>query len=188
MKKKILERYTRTADGRINIDISAGRIEELYNNFDRISPYIKKELDSELVEYLIDSVGEIGKHAFIINFHFSKPVDNSLLARVRSSIHNYFLYLKELQMKDLFQMIRRSLIFLAIGSVIFSITLWINQNVNDSTGVVISILIEGLTVASWVSFWQALANFIINWTPHRRKIILYERIAKAPVDFNLQSQ
>ena len=188
MKKKILERYRQTAEGHINIDISAGRIEDLYNNFDRLSPYVKKELDPELVEYLIDSVSEIGRREFIITFHLTAGSDDYLLSRVRTSIRNYFLYLKELEKKALAQMIRRSLIYLSIGCVIFSVTLWINQQFDGPKGVFISILSEGLTVASWVSFWQALANFIINWSPHRGKIVLYQRIACAAVEFKMQNK
>jgi hypothetical protein len=31
--------------------------------------------------------------------------------------------------------------------------------------------------------WQALATFLVNWTPYSRMIKLYERIAAAAVEF-----
>ena len=42
---------------------------------------------------------------------------------------------------------------------------------------------EGLTIVAWVSLWEALAMFLVNWAPHRRLIRMYERIAKADVRF-----
>ncbi|MDH5190070.1 MAG: hypothetical protein OEW89_02345 [Gammaproteobacteria bacterium] len=42
---------------------------------------------------------------------------------------------------------------------------------------------EGLTVAAWVSMWEALATFLINWTPISKKIMLYKRIANTSVQF-----
>jgi hypothetical protein len=38
-------------------------------------------------------------------------------------------------------------------------------------------------IAAWVSLWEALAMFLVNWAPHRRLIRMYERIAKADVRF-----
>jgi len=94
MKKTILDRYARSADGRVIIEISTGKIEELYNYFDRSSPYHKKELDQELVDYLIDSVREIGSEPFLINFILSEPVEKSLAERLRNSVQIIlFIYL-----------------------------------------------------------------------------------------------
>ena len=46
------------------------------------------------------------------------------------------------------------------------------------------LIAEGLTVAVWVSLWEALATFLIKWIPYRKKISLYKRIANAEVMFN----
>jgi hypothetical protein len=46
-----------------------------------------------------------------------------------------------------------------------------------------SVIAEGLTIATWVSLWETLAMFLVNWAPHRRLIRMYERIAKADVRF-----
>ena len=69
--KKILERYSRTADNKVIIDIAAGKVEDIYNYLDKHAPYRKKDLDQDLVEYLIDSVSEIGKEDFVIQFRFT---------------------------------------------------------------------------------------------------------------------
>ena len=43
-QKEILDRYSCSDDGKIIIDITADKIEYLYNDFDKHTPYIKKNL------------------------------------------------------------------------------------------------------------------------------------------------
>lgn len=184
MEKHILERYSRTLDGRVIIDITAEKVEDLYNNFDKSAPYIKQDLEQELVDYIVASVREVGKERFAIRFNFTSAVDDTLTSRVKTSIHKYFIYLKELEMRELKRMFRTSLILFSIGAAILTISVWVNQKVASDTSVIGSVFAEGLTVAAWVSLWEALATFLINWSPHRRQIKLYEHIADAPVLFD----
>lgn len=183
MKKQILERYCRTNDKKIIIDIAAEKVENLYNDFDKHTPYSKKELDQELVEYLINSVQEIGKENFVIQFSLKTQADINLMARVRTSIQNYFLYLKELELRELARMTRTSLILLFIGVAILFLSVWFNEKITDNETVIAHVFAEGLTVAAWVSLWEALANFLINWPPHHQQIKMHDRIADAEVFF-----
>jgi hypothetical protein len=183
MKKRILDRYLRTPDNKIIIDISVGKVEDLYSDFDKHTPYRKKDLDQDFVEYLIESVSEFGDEDFVIQFRFAETIDMSLISRVEKSIQNYFLYLKELELRELAKMARTSMILLAIGGVILFLSVWFSQKIAGYENVICQVIAEGLTVAAWVSLWNALANFLIHWTPHRRQIKRYERITKAPVHF-----
>lgn len=183
MRKKILERYSRSPDNKIIIDIAAGRIEDLFNDFDKHAPYRKKELDPDLVEYLIDSASEIGKKDFIVHFHLTKSADISLTARVKTSIHNYFHYLIALEFRELARMTRSSLILFAIGVVILFFSVLLSGKIADSEAVIAHVFAEGLNVAAWVSLWNAIANFLIDWAPRRRQIKMYERIANAAIHF-----
>ena len=78
---------------------------------------------------------------------------------------------------------RTSLIFFFIGIVILFVSIWVNEQLAKDATVLSKVFATGLTVAAWVSLWEALATFIINWTPYSRKIKLYERIANVPVHF-----
>jgi hypothetical protein len=46
-----------------------------------------------------------------------------------------------------------------------------------------NVFAEGLTVAAWVSLWEALAVLLIEWFPHRKNIVLYRRLANAELVF-----
>lgn len=184
MRKSILERYTRNSEGEVVIEIAAGMVEDLYNHFDRYTPYVKKDLNQDFADYLTTAAEEIGKEPFVIQFHFNQPPEEELRSRVTRSVHNYFMYLKELELRELMRVIRRSLVLLLLGVVILSIALWFSQAIEAQSTVVKRVFAEGLTIAAWVSLWEALATFIINWTPYRRQFRLYERIAQAPIKFN----
>lgn len=184
MKKHILERYLQDSDGRFVIDITAGKVGDLYTDFDKHAPYVKKDLDENLVNYIAEAVRDLGKAEFIIQFRFMTMPDDSLLERIRGSVYNYFLYLKEIELRELMRNIRISLIFLIVGLAILFLSVWINQQVTDQSSVVTRVFAEGLTIAAWVSLWEALATFLVNWTPYSRQIRMYDRIARAPIQFS----
>lgn len=183
MRKDILERYARNEDGAVIVDISADSVEALYNDFDRFAPYVKKELDPDLVDYLIDSVEEIGQTPFFIRFRIASPLENALTERLRRSIGNYFRYLRELEVRELKRMARKSLYLFLLGMVFIAASIWVNTVFEARMGVLEKVFAEGLIVAGWVSFWEAIATFLIDWMPHRRKISMYERIADASLEF-----
>lgn len=187
-QKEILDRYSRSDDGKIIIDITADRVEYLYNDFDKHTPYIKKELDQDLVDYLVDCVKEIGNENFLIKFRFMEPVDNELQLRIRDSIHNYFVYLKELEIDEMKQMLRTSLILLLAGIAILTLSIWYNENFTTQASVINKVFSEGLTVAAWIALWESLATFLVNWAPHQRQIKLLKRIATATVLFSRESR
>lgn len=184
MKKNILDRYGRTRDKKVIIDIAAEKIGDLYNDLDKYAPYRKKELDPNLVAYLIDSAREIGKEDFVIQLHISAETDPGLTSQVQTSIHNFFLYLVDLELRTLSHMARSSLILFTIGIIILSLSVWITQEYAGQESVIADVFAEGLNVAAWVSLWYAIANLLINWASHRQEIQMYRRIAKAPVLFH----
>lgn len=187
MKKNILDRYSQTADNEIIIDIAASKIEDLFSDFDKHAPYRKKELDQDLVDYLIDSASEIGRKKFVIHFHLKQLADENLTSRVTTSVRNYFLYLVALEFRELRRMARSSLILFAIGIVVLFLSVWVNQKTADNGTVISHLFAEGLTVAAWVSLWNAIANLLIDWAPHRRLIKMYKQISKAKIVFHQTS-
>ncbi len=183
MRREILDRYERTADEKLIISIATDRVEDLYNNFDKHTPYVKKELDQNLTEYLIDSVSEIGGDDFVIQFTLPVRPDEDMMSRVRKSIQNYFIYLKELESRKMARMTRTSFILFVIGVVILFMSVWINERFVLEQTVIVKVFAEGLNVAAWVSLWNAIATFLINWQPHRHQIKMYDNVSRASVLF-----
>jgi hypothetical protein len=189
MKKRILDRYERTAEGKVVIDVSANRVEDLYENFDKTAPYHKKDLDEDLVFYLTECVREIGKVVFVIRFSLDAEPAEELRERVRTSVHKFFMYQRERELAAMKKMLRTSLIYFMIGIFVLGLSLWVKlMERQDSENIFLQqIFAEGLTIAAWVSLWESLAMFLINWWPYEQMTRLYWRIANAPVMFQSHS-
>jgi hypothetical protein len=70
----IFSRYESHSTRRLAIDVSVGRIEELFEDFDSAASYVKKDLDQDFVDYLIESVREIGSYDFVIRINLPTKV------------------------------------------------------------------------------------------------------------------
>ena len=181
MRKRILNRYARTDAGDVIVDVSAPRIQDLYNDFDKTAPFLRKDLDQDLADYLTDCTREIGRTPFIIRITLGTLPNDGTAARVKRSIQNYFLYLRELKRRKVRRMARTSLILLLIGIGVLALAVSVNQRIGKTSGVMAHVFAEGLTVAAWVSLWEALATFLIQWAPVRSQIKLFRRLADAQV-------
>jgi hypothetical protein len=183
MKKQIISRYETTKNNEVIIDASVRSVEDLYNNFDRTAHYSKKDLDQEFVDYVTDCVREIGKLAFVIRISLSTMPDKTVMDRVRRSVRIYFQYLQETERRQLRTMLRRSLVLFVIGLTLLVPAIAATRRFSSSEGVLAEVFAQGLTVAAWVSLWEAIANLFIEWFPHRQDIKQYGRVTNAPVIF-----
>ncbi|MFA7355014.1 MAG: hypothetical protein WCZ70_10385, partial [Sulfurimonadaceae bacterium] len=178
------ERYEHTDSGEVIIDISTKKVEDLYSNFDKKSHFLKKDLNQDLVEYMIDSAMEIEQERFVIRFNFEIEVDSEATSRVINSVNKFFTYLQEHEHRKMKEMLRKSLILFTVGAVIATISVFMNKSQLMQSSIAFAVIAEGLTVAAWVSLWESIATFLIRWMPYKKKISLYERIANAKIIFS----
>ena len=182
VKRDVLDRYEQAASGGYIIDVAAVNVEALYDDFDRSAPYVRRDLNQDLVDFLIDSARDLAGVRFCICFTLDEPPAHDKLLRVERSVNRFFRYLAEIERTTVRAMIRKSLVLLAIGAGILSLAVWVNLLV-EPRSVPGRVLAEGLTVAAWVSLWEALAIFLIEWFPRRRDIVLYQRLAATELRF-----
>ncbi len=183
MKKSILSRYERTDRNEVIIDASIRTVEDLYNNFDRTAPYVKKDLDQEFVDYVIECVREIGRSDFVIRISLTNMPDEAVMDRVRTSIQTYFQYLQETEKRALGAMFRRSVVLFGIGLALLALAIMATRRLSTDEGVLAEVFAQGLTVAAWVSLWEAIANLFLEWFPHRQDIRRHTKVINAPVMF-----
>ena len=187
MKKRILNRYRRDSAGRLVIDIAATKVNDLYDDFDKQAPFVKKELDYDLVEYLVESARELGRETFSVNFSLNSELEDSLKNRIRHSIVNYFDYLLAKNSRELHVMLRNSLTLFLLGLVRLSGSVYLNHAFDFGDSVFKRIMAEGLVIASWVSMWEAIAGVLLHWQPTVRERLVYRRLRNADLTFhNLQ--
>ena len=178
-----MSRYERDGEGKTFLDVAATRMEDLYNNFDKNAPYIRRDLDQDLADYLIGCARELSHAPFIIRFTLADFPEESRLSRIRHSLKTYFLYLAETESRKILQMFRRSAILFVIGLGILFFSVSLNRLVGPERSVTANVFAEGLTVAAWVSLWEALVIFLIEWFPHRKNVLLYRCLAHAQLVF-----
>lgn len=183
MKQSVLNRYERDSAGRFLIDVSADAVEDLFSHWDRTAPYIRRDLDQELTDYLIDSAVELERQAFGIRFSFHQSVEAEALERVTRSISVYFQYLAEKERQQINKMLRKSLIFLFIGLLIMAAAVWVGGSIGMEPTVLANVLEQGLIVAAWVSIWESVATYLIEWLPQRKQRRLFSKLAEAPLSF-----
>lgn len=184
MRQEILSRYAMGKNNEVIIDIAIEKIEELYNNFDRKSPFLKKDLSEDFVNYLIECVQEIGDNRFFIRLDLDKePAEGSLL-RIKNSIHNFFYYLIDLKSIQMRSKSKTSIILLFIGLFLAGFAIVLHSHASELELLSLSVLAEGLSVAAWVALWESLATFLIEFIPFRKRIKLYKRIAHCEVTIN----
>lgn len=188
MKKDFLNRYERDRFGRLVVDVTADRMEDLFNDFDRSTPYVRRDLDQDLVDYLIDCARELSPEPFAIRFTLASAADKGGQSRIRRSINNFFLYLVAVEKLKIRGMMRTSVVLLCIGVAILFVSVWVNRWVGADRTVVGHVFAEGLTVAAWVSLWEALATFLIEWFPHRKEVRLFRRLAGCDLIFRSQPE
>ena len=177
MKDSIIERYEKNLNDEIIIKIYTSKIEDLYEDYDKKSTFIKKDLKDDLENYLIESVEEIGNHPFTINFSFDEKTDFSSNARLKNSTKEYFEYLQLLEHKKMKTQLKNSLIFLLIGFIFVSISFNISENENFFY----RLISEGAMVGGWVSLWEALATILIKWLPLKNKLKIFRKISNANI-------
>lgn len=180
----ILERYERAQSGEIIIDISTQKVEDLYSRFDKKSHFLKKDLNQDLVDYIIECAGEIGDENFLIRFNFETKVDDESISRLQNIVKRFFAYLQEHEHTKMKEMFKKSATLLFIGAILAALSIGMAQSEFMEKSIVFSVLSEGLTVAAWVSLWEALAIFLIKWMPYKKKISLYKRIVNAKIVFS----
>ncbi|MBC8461872.1 MAG: hypothetical protein H8D67_28210, partial [Deltaproteobacteria bacterium] len=118
MKKTIINRYEKTENNQVIIDVSVKSVEHLYHDFDKTAPYHRKELDQEFADYITECIQEIGRHPFVIRISLEKMPDEILMGRVQKSLNSYYAYLKEIEIRSIKQMFRRFVILFAVGIVL----------------------------------------------------------------------
>ena len=184
MKKEFLNRYARTESGTIIIDVAAARVADLYEDIDKVSPFLKKDLNHRLAEYLKDAAHEIGRESFIIRITLNEIPAEDLKNSIRNSVANFFDYMIEVERRAMKRMAKTSLSLFAAGIIFLMASVYLSDWMMNGSRVLMQVFVEGITVAGWVFLWNAITIFLIDWAPRRDDIRRYRRLSGAPIEFS----
>ncbi|EKD83644.1 MAG: hypothetical protein ACD_39C00545G0002 [uncultured bacterium] len=180
MDSGILEnRYEFTKDGKAIIDISVESMNDLFNSFDKKATFVKRELDQDFVDYIIDSVKEVGDREFLIRVSIDQEYNMLQENILRKAVANYFSYLYQIENRNLRKEMQKFTMLMLLGIVLFTMVSLYKLPETEEIELWKNIFHEGVIVAAWVAIWEAVTSLIFGWNPYYLKRGIYERIATA---------
>jgi hypothetical protein len=179
MEQDILKkRYEFTPEGRAIIDLTVENISDLFNSFDKRAVYTRRELDQDFVEYIVDCVKELGREEFEIRISIEKEFNVMQEHTLRKAIVNHFSYLYSIEHQRIKGEFKLFLFLTLLGVALAFLVYKLNIQ-EDEAEVWLNIFYEGIVVAMWVAFWEAITSLIFGFRPYYKNRRMYSRIIKA---------
>ncbi len=173
----------RTDQGVALIELRLNSLSQLFNVFDP-SPFHRKDLDRDAEDYIVGALRELGPRPARLVLHLPEGEATTAEAQdLGDAIRNFFAFQAQITARDLRLELRRGRDSLAIGLVFLGACLLLRQlALSLGSGAVQSILAEGLLIAGWVALWRPLEIYLYDWWPHRRRLLVYRRLAEIEVE------
>ena len=157
---------------------------QLFNSLDP-SPFLERDLDDDLVDYITSWAREIPTH---------RPLRLQILVRqpprrgdevetLRSAIHNHFTNSAQLKRNEFRQLLRRGRLSLLIGLAVLTTAMLASQLIQDhGENPLPRLLREGILIGGWVAMWRPLEILLYDWWPVRAERQLHERLRDAEIE------
>jgi len=170
--------------GVTEIAIRVRTIMQLFNSLDP-SPFRERDLDPHTEEFVVGWAREL-PHGAPFSIVVELPPEEAAkpeAAGIAEAFANYFRLRAQASERDLRELFRVGWRSLAIGLAVLIVCLVGSQLVAKMIGnaVLARVLEESLIIVGWVANWRPLEIYLYDWWPIRRRILLFRRIAAAPV-------
>ena len=178
-----MERYRRE-NNNFCIDVRFHEFKQLYDGRDP-SPFDERDLDEDLVRYLVMSCEEIA-HDNPIKLVMNEVQPISTLQQKEAfvqALHSYFEHevrSTENELKYLFRQGRTSLVF---GLIFLILCVFFAIKFVSDTTIVSRVIYEGLIISGWVALWKPINIFLYEWWPFLRKKRVYKLLSEIKVEF-----
>lgn len=174
-----VSRY-RVEDGEPCIDLRITSAEQLFDNRDP-APFRERDLDPDLVEYLLEAGDDLVSHDSIrLVFWLEKPGQP---AEIEAAVRAHFQYELDRLDRRRRRQRRSGQLSLLLGVVLIVALLSLAQLVASLVpGSVGAALREGLVISSWVVMWRPVQILVYDWIPVRRERRVMRRLLEARID------
>lgn len=181
-EKKVLERYEKDGKKYV-ISVSTNRFKDLFEDFDRSSSFLKRDLDYDFAEYLYESAEDLENREFYIRLVFHKEMESpDKEKKINQGIDNYFKY-ENHKLEKLNRNIAKKIVihFLLAFLCLFTSFFFSQYLQNRSfTSVLFG---ESLMIASWVFMWPIFSDFIYELLANRRVEKIHQKLIDAKICF-----
>jgi hypothetical protein len=167
------------------ITIRVRTIAQLFESLDP-SPFRERDLDSHVDEFVVGWVRDLPRGAPFTIIVQLPPEETAKpeARRIAEAFANYFRYRSLASDRDLKELFRVGRRFLPIGLVVLIVCLVLSQVVTNFFGneMVARVFEQSLIIVGWVANWRPMEIYLYDWLPIRRRIVLFRRIAAAPLE------
>ncbi len=167
------------------IEIRIKSVNQLFNSFDP-SPFQERDIDDDAEEFIVGSALE-HRRAGTFRIVFQMPGEECESEGARglaSAVAKHFDYRVQVMKRELGELFRSGRLYLAVGLSIFAFCTLLAQLLRQAfPGNALADGVEqGLIIIGWVANWKPVEILLYDWWPLRRRIRLFERLAKADVE------
>ena len=183
-KKKLLDRlysYDKKNNAYV-IEVSLDKYEDIYNEWDA-TPFRKRDIEEEFVDYLLDSSYDIpSRYNLDIKLYLPKSKEDEKKERnAKAALKSYFAYLLDRNKRNLLSSMARCMRSLFIGILLFAFYyLVINETFTDYFS---KIVVEGIGILAWVALWDVGEEFLFKLISKFNKRKSLKRLSLAKVEF-----
>jgi hypothetical protein len=170
------------------IEVKVQTLHQLFNSMDP-SPFHERDLDHDAEQFILSWAQEYPLRLPLkLVVHLGQkpeaPDSDRLLAE---SIHNYFAYRYELNLREFRRLMREGWTSLIIGLGFLTFCVAVAQTVASRLGGWHPYMREGLTILGWVAMWRPLDIYLYRWWPLRHLGKVYRKLSEMPVEIRSPS-
>lgn len=187
MKDKYLQEVYRLdkKENAYHVVVDLDTYRDVYSDWD-YSPLANRDLDDDLLDYIMDCSEEIGlKRKMVIDFFIPKDIVNQERERKSTTgFHRYFIYQirrikgeRGRKLKNMLVLFLIGILFLSLANVLKFFTL------NEFTSNLIS---EGLFIGAWVALWEIFHTLFFSIYELNHKIRHYKRLQTVQINYKVK--
>lgn len=167
-----------------SLELSIADPMQLFNSMDP-APFHERDLDSEVVDYIVDWAQELAPDApleLLVTVYQEAPPANGA-ALISDAVHTSFQRRARAKQRALKRLLREGRISMVIGIAFLAAAIFVSDYVaglisNDNYAWLVQ---ESVVIGGWVALWHPLNIFLYDWWPLRAERRLFERLVQMPV-------
>ena len=148
------------------------------------SPFVKKDLDHSVEEWIVSRATDVARHARLtLMIYLQDPTEmRQSETMATEAIHSFFAYKSQLSRRQLTHTLRLGRTSLAIGLSFLGLTLAVSKVLDAFEANRFAGLIrEGLIIGGWVAMWRPLEILLYDWWPIRNRRLIFDRLSRMDV-------
>ena len=184
MREKMLKELYRynIVESSYYVDITLDSYRDVYSEWD-YSPFINRDLDDDLFDYLMECSYEIGvRRDLVISFYLPEKLkDENKEMRSIEGFRHYFSYrIRKLKGEQIRQ-IRNTIMLAAIGVVMLVLAYFLESAI--PVDFFSKTIVEGLYIGAWVALWELFTIWFFSITKLNYMLKHYRRLQHVVIEY-----